>query len=399
MTMHMLILIVVLVPGLVVACYPFFIRQVLAKNLGVAGLSRGNHQSCALSVIIPCRGLEERPTENIEALLEQRFSYPAEILFCVESTDDPVVAVLEPLLRLRQDGSARLVITGAAGDDLGKMHNLMGGFAEAAGDRLVFLDSDVLLPDAAYLNRFVAGLDQPGVGLVTCYPAYRHFRNLPAAITALMINNDLLGLFGVVGAYGDLPLANGSCMAVDRQALEASGGLSVLRRQLLMDTALARNVLQAGYEVRLHGEGAPVVAGRMTMSQSKQQSRRWHMAMWRVLPRLHYFGFAWLRAGFMLGAVAWVISAPNPTLAAALAFTLTVRFLISWWLDRHHLRSGSFFRYCWLLPLVELVNGWEVLTAPLGREIDWRGRAYLVDHRGRATPRNAAGAAGKVDRP
>jgi len=396
--MMMLVLFVVLVPGLVVACYPLFIRRVLKTNERGDGPLTGDDHAASLSVIVPCRGLEDDPAGNITALLGQRFSARSEILFCVESADDPVVALLAPLLRACSDQSARLVITGAAGDDLGKMHNLMGGFAAATGERLILLDSDVRLPDTGYLDRFVAILAEPGVGLVTCYPAYRDLRNIPAAGLAFMINNDLLGLFAIVGARGDLPLANGSCLAVHREALAAAGGLTALRRQLLMDTALARNVRRAGYRVHLHDEGAPVAAGRMTMSAVRQQSRRWHLAMWRVLPRLHYFGYGWLRAGFLVGVVALVL-APSRTLAGALALTLGIRCLVAWWLDRRHLRSGSFWRYCWLLPLVELCNGWEVLTAPLAHKIDWRGRTYRVDHRGQVVAETALGPGGKGDRP
>jgi len=397
--MTMLLLFVVLVPGLIVACYPLFIRRVLAAAGRSEGYLPGDRKAPLLSIIVPVRGLENHPTNNITALLGQRFSNPAEIFFCVESIDDPVVPVLEPLLRAHPGQAAHLVITGAAGDDLGKMHNLMGGYAETAGDRLILLDSDVLLPDPGYLERFVAGLDEPGVGLVTCYPAYRDFRNIPSAIMAFMINNDLLGLFAIVGARSNLPLANGSCMAVTRAALEAAGGLTALRRQLLMDTALARNVGRAGYEIRLHDEGAPVTAGRMTISQVRQQSRRWHLAMWRVLPRLHYFGYAWLRGGFLLGVAALILMAPNLALTGALGLTLATRFLVSWWLDYRYLHSGSFFHFCWLLPLVELINGWDVLTAGLGREVGWRGRSYQVDHRGRVVPKPAASLEAKGDRP
>jgi cellulose synthase/poly-beta-1,6-N-acetylglucosamine synthase-like glycosyltransferase len=389
--MTLLLVIVVLVPGLIVASYPLFIRRKLAEVRPAAD----NQCSRSISVVVPCRGLEEKQAANIGALLGQKFAGRGEILFCVESADDPVVAVLDSLLATHQDGSARLVITGPAGRDLGKMHNLINGYAEASGDRLIFLDSDVLLPVSDYLERFATGLDAPGVGLVSCYPAYRDFRNIPGALLGFMVNNDLVGLFSLVGARGDLPVANGSCMAVNRSALEASGGLVPLRRQLLMDTALARNILKAGFKVRLHDEGAPVLAGHMTLAEACGQSRRWHMAMWRVLPRIHYIGYAWLRGGILLGLVGWFLMGMAPILAAALVFTLASRFLTAWRLDRDYLRSGSFFRYCWLLPVVELVNGWEVLTAPLGSHIDWRGRSYVLDNRGQATPGTSANAQGK----
>jgi ceramide glucosyltransferase len=395
--MILLLAIVVLVPGLVVLSYPWHIGRLLRRRPG-AGHGQENPPP-AVTVIVPCRGLEENPTGNIQALLAQEFAGEGEILFCVESSADPVVPVLVEALQGAAGARARLVITGPAGSGLGKMHNLLGGYREASGQRLVFLDSDVFLPDSRYLQRFIADLADPGVGLVTCFPAYRDCRNIPAALISLAINNDLLGLFALVGAHGPLALANGSCLAVSRRALEKTGGLEVLRRQLLMDTALAVNILQAGYRVRLFPEAAPVPAGRRGFADVFLQSRRWHVAMWRVLPRWKYLGFAWLRSAFLLGVTGCLVTGFHPAALAVTAASLLARAWTAIRLDREHLHSGSLWRYWWMLPLVDLYNGFEVLTAPLDRQVDWRGRRYRVDSRGRATPVPTAGHPGRGGQP
>jgi ceramide glucosyltransferase len=383
--MSLVTLVVVLVPAVVVGCYPLWITRLFARNRRPRPSVRRRDQPPSLSVIVPCRGLEEHSESNINSLLRQTFQASTEILFCVESPADPVVALLERLLRDRPTVPVQLVMTGEAGEHLGKMHNLLGGLSRAVGQRLVFLDSDVLLPDSDFLNRFLTGLDQPGVGLVSCFPAYRDFHSTPAAAIGLMINNDLLGMFATLGMLGPLSVANGSCLAIDRDLLDEAGGLSALRDQLLMDTALARRVLQAGYRVWLHEEAAPVRSGDMSWRQVWQQAQRWQLAMWRVLPRAVYCGFAWIRSGLLLGAMATVATGLDPAVGAAVAISLAVRLLTSAWLDQRHLHSGSFFRYVWLLPLIELMNGWGALTSPLSREATWRGRSYLIDRRGRAT--------------
>jgi ceramide glucosyltransferase len=276
-------------------------------------------------------------------------------------------------------------MTGSAGDELGKMHNLLGGLAEASGQRLVFIDSDVRLPHPRYLDRFLAGLDQPGVGLVTCYPAYQDAGGVPAAVITLTINDDLLGMFAAVAALGPLSVANGSCLALDRNVLDRAGGLTPLRHQLLMDSALARRVLSTSGDVWLHEEGAPVRVGHATWAQVRQQSRRWHLAMSRVLSPPIYLGFAWVRSGFLLGSLAFAATTFDPVVGSALAGYLAVRIAVSWWLDRRFLASGTLGRYLWLLPVIEWINGWDALTAPLERVVRWRGRIYRVDRRGRAT--------------
>ena len=74
---------------------PALIREGAARH-GEVSLP-GQRKPSLISILVPVRGLEEHPTDNITALLGQRFSIPAEIIFCVESADDPVVPVLEPL--------------------------------------------------------------------------------------------------------------------------------------------------------------------------------------------------------------------------------------------------------------------------------------------------------------
>lgn len=375
-------LIVVLVPALVVGCYPLWITRLLARNR-LRDTAGRPHAPPPVSVIVPCRGVDAGLDRNAAAVLAQVFAARCEVLFCVESADDPAVPVIERRLRGDPAGTGRLVVTGDAGSDLGKMHNLLGGLSAATGRRLVFLDSDVRLPDAGYLERFLAGLDRPGVGLVTCFPAYRNVRNLPAAYIALTINDDLLGLFAAAGMFGPLSVANGSCMAIDREILDRAGGLDALRNQLLMDSALARNVLDAGAAVRLHEEGAPVHIGRATWRQVRRQSRRWHLAMSRVLPRPVYLGFAWLRSGFLLGSLAFAATGGDRLVGGALAFSLLVRLAVAWWLERRHLHGGALARHQWLLPAIEWINGWDALTAPLDAVARWRGRVYRVDGRGR----------------
>jgi hypothetical protein len=70
----------------------------------------------------------------------------------------------------------------------------------------------------------------------------------------------------------------------------------------------------------------------------------------------------------------------------ALAAGLAVRGAVMAAVDRRYLRSRSLIRYGWLLPVVEVINGWDALTAPFAREIRWRGTRYHVNREGRATP-------------
>lgn len=337
------------------------------------------------SVIIPLRGAEENTAANIGALLSQRAASAMEFIFCVEDESDPVVPIVRTAIEssAKKAGSiggerhARVVATGPA-DGLGKMHNLLGGIAEATGDLLVFVDGDVLLDDPRYLENFAAELGRPGVGLVSCFPAYRGARNAPAAATAMTINNDLLGYFAILGAWGRLSVANGSCMAMTRDTLDGLGGLEEFRSQLLMDTALAKRIAGMDRRVHLHHRPAPVVRRDMSWQECWEQSHRWQVSMWRVLPRWKYLLFAWFRSATALTAVAAVATSFDPVVLASLGIVALSRIASAFTLNLCFVKNRSFGRFVWILPAVEVINCVSSIGAILIPRVTWRGDRYRV---------------------
>ncbi|HVQ39951.1 MAG TPA: hypothetical protein VMS31_20590, partial [Pyrinomonadaceae bacterium] len=102
-----------------------------------------------VSVIAPCRGLEEGLGENIAALYRQ--AYPAyEILFVTDEADDPALGVIEEArLNSRADPDAatpvtRCIVAGPARESGQKVHNLRAAVlkADPRTEVFVFVDSD-----------------------------------------------------------------------------------------------------------------------------------------------------------------------------------------------------------------------------------------------------------------
>lgn len=125
-----------------------------------------------VSVIAPCRGLEDGLRENIAAIFQQ--SYPAhEIVFVTDRADDPSLQVVEKIIK-NEGGSrrvsARLVIAGEAVDCGQKVHNLRVAVSEVdpRSEVLVFVDSDAR-PQSGWLRSLVAPLADEKVGAATGY--------------------------------------------------------------------------------------------------------------------------------------------------------------------------------------------------------------------------------------
>lgn len=122
------------------------------------------------TVIAPCRGLEPGLETNLAALASQE--YPAyEIVFVVDSEDDPAVPVIQMVRETA--GASSLIVAGKASDSGQKVHNLIRATGEVSdrSEVFVFVDSDAH-PSSDWLAELVsAALSSPS----GCASGYRWF--------------------------------------------------------------------------------------------------------------------------------------------------------------------------------------------------------------------------------
>jgi cellulose synthase/poly-beta-1,6-N-acetylglucosamine synthase-like glycosyltransferase len=125
-----------------------------------------------VSVIAPCRGLEDGLQENLASLFEQIYPH-YEIIFVTDQADDPSLSVVEKIIKAgagSEKVSARIVIAGRAVDGGQKVHNLRATVAEvdSRSEVLVFVDTDTR-PQAGWLQSLVAPLANEEIGATTGY--------------------------------------------------------------------------------------------------------------------------------------------------------------------------------------------------------------------------------------
>jgi len=135
-----------------------------------------SHFTPFVSVIAPCRGLEDGLRENIASLFQQ--NYPAyQLVFVTDRGEDPALGVIE---RVREEAGhaaqdprypvTHFVIAGAATDSGQKVHNLRAALLEvdARSEVLVFVDTDAR-PHREWLKSLVAPLVDERLGASTGY--------------------------------------------------------------------------------------------------------------------------------------------------------------------------------------------------------------------------------------
>ena len=125
-----------------------------------------------VSVIAPCRGLEDGLRENLSALFEQ--DYPGyEIIIVTDRADDSSLSLVEEVRTVAASSgraSSRVVIAGEATDCGQKVHNLRVAVSTVAPDSqaFVFVDTDAR-PQANWLRSLVAPLADERLGAASGY--------------------------------------------------------------------------------------------------------------------------------------------------------------------------------------------------------------------------------------
>jgi cellulose synthase/poly-beta-1,6-N-acetylglucosamine synthase-like glycosyltransferase len=150
------------------------------------------------TVVAPCRGLDQELHENLDALCDQ--TYPAfEIIFVVDSPEDPALQVIEQVRRAREHARhppMRAVVAGGAVESGQKVHNLIAAVdaADVRSEVFVFVDSDAR-PRRDWLRSLVAPLADESIGAAT---GYRWFiaSNNPASHLRAVWNASIASALG-----------------------------------------------------------------------------------------------------------------------------------------------------------------------------------------------------------
>ncbi len=120
-----------------------------------------------ITLVRPLRGLDNFVTMTLETSFA--LDYPDyEILFCAAEAQDPIVPLVEAMIKAHPGRNARLLI----GDDKistnPKLNNCVKGWSAARHEWIVMADCNVLLP-ADFLQRLLVRWDA-GTGLVCSTP-------------------------------------------------------------------------------------------------------------------------------------------------------------------------------------------------------------------------------------
>jgi len=365
---------------LAIAAIPF-IYYLIALYSAWAYFRRASHTgprgaafTPPVSNLKPIRGLDPGAYENFASFCRQ--DYPEyEIVFCVDGRDDPVLPVIEKLMRDFPQRTIRVLFGSGRVATNDKVAKLARMASEAAYEVVVMSDSDVRVePD--YLRRVVAPLADPKVGAVTCFYVPADERTFADSLQAMGMFSDFYAGILVAWQLDGVKFALGPTIATTRARLAEFGGYESLENRPADDLLVGRLIAEKGHEVELLCYTVLAVADYQSMRDLIHKRLRWivvmrHMRPWGHLGLLLTQGLPWSLAAI----------AVHPTMAVAAAYLgtyLALRFGMTWLIGSWGLKQRGLWRKMPVIPAWDALAFLIWLGSFGRRSIRWRGADYLL---------------------
>lgn len=313
-------------------------------------------------------GLEE----DLNSFLEQSYAGAIQIVFGVQSPNDPAIAVVNHLKDRHPDIDIELVVDERSYGHNAKVSNLVNMAEHARHETIVLSDSDIAVtPD--WLSKVVGALQQPGVGVVTCPYTGRDGANIWSTLAAMGTSYDFLPsvLFGTFWGMANACL--GSTIALRTSVLNQIGGFEAFRDYLADDYEIGRAVRQRGLRVAVLPLAVSHRCTEQTVGELIKHELRWSRTI-RVLRPFEHFGtLITFPLPLALAAIALLHSGIYPI--GALLLALFARIVLKSAIDRTFATVAG---PLWLLPLRDIISMAVFLLSFFGQKVAWRGARFQV---------------------
>ena len=313
-------------------------------------------------------GLEE----DLATFLAQDYAAPVQIVFGVQSVNDPAIAIVNHLKGQHPGVDIELVVDTRSYGHNAKISNLINMAERARNDIVIVSDSDISVT-ANWLSNVVGALLQPGVGAVTCPYTGLGGASAWSTLAAMGTSYDFLPsvLFGTWWGMANACL--GSTIALRRATLAQIGGFEAFRDLLADDYEIGRAVRQRGMRISV----LPLAVSHRCTEQSAvdlfRHELRWNRTI-RVLRPFEHMGTI-VTYPFPLALAALALPGGGLTGIAVLLAAVSARIVLKTAVERA-------FNTCagplWLLPIRDIISFAVFLLSFLGQQVAWRGARFQV---------------------
>lgn len=322
-----------------------------------------------VSILKPLSGIDDNLKENLRSFFEQDYAN-FELLFGVQDIDDPSIEIVNSLINIYPEVTARLIIHPRGNVLNPKVANLIGITTKARGDILIVSDSNIRAPKK-YVSLSVESLKNKDVGLVTHLIRGKGEKSLGSLLNNLQMNAYLAPSIGLSN-MNKRPFVIGKSMVVRQSEFEALGGFEGLRNVLAEDYILGRMYLAAGFKIAVGKTIIDDISSTMTIQAFWNRNARWSLIRSKLKPLV--YPLEPLTYPLITGAILSLISLTIWPLLLGLTLTIT-RDMIAWKLLRGW---EGIVKALIISPIKEILLFAIWATSPFQRTIAWRKtKVYL----------------------
>jgi ceramide glucosyltransferase len=328
-----------------------------------------------VSLLKPVHGVDFASQINFASFCTQ--NYPEyEILFCVNSMEDPAVPLLRQLARDFPQCSIRILSSAPKIGSNQKVNNLILLASEAKHEIIVQSDGDVRV-SPNYLKNVVAEFADPAVGVASCFYRGVSEPNFWAEVEAVGAASDFFAGALVANLPGRVTFALGASVATTKTWLAKIGGYEALADLLADDYEIGNRVHKAGGKVLLSREAVWTMYPAQTFKSFWEHQVRWARTVRLVRPASFFgllitHGLPWCILASALAPSAWVG-------AVFLGAYLVLRLLLAWVVGVWGLNDGVLRSRLWLVPVRDAIHFAVWLAGFTSNRVKWGGVEYAIE--------------------
>jgi ceramide glucosyltransferase len=313
-------------------------------------------------------GLEE----DLDTFLAQKYEAPIQIVFGVQSVNDPAITVVRHLQARHPGIDIELVVDERAYGHNAKISNLINMAERAKHEVIVLSDSDISVA-SDWLCKVVGALMQPGVGAVTCPYTGLAGQSAWSTLAAMGTSYDFLPsvLFGTF--WGIAHACLGSTIALRRSTLAQAGDFEAFSDYLADDYEIGRAIRQRGLRVAVMPLAVSHRCTEESASELFSHELRWSRTI-RVLRPFEHVGTL-ITYPFPLALAAIALLGGGIYAISTIFLALGARIVLKTSVER---AFGTLAGPLWLLPVRDIISMVVFLLSFFGQKVAWRGARYEV---------------------
>lgn len=268
----------------------FILRWTVIERRNAKSLRKGERVKTEeilppVSIIKPIKGLDDQLEDNVRSHYQLQYGR-YEIIFALDTEQDPALPILRRLARQNPHVPTTVVFTGHPPFGNPKVFKL-ARMADAARYPLLWAtDSDVRV-SPHMLHSLVQQYHQEGAKLI-----FSPIRGRGSETLASFIENSYLNFFvsgGIVALWqlADLPVVVGKSIFVEREALSSVGGFRCLLNYLAEDYLLGSLFLEHGIRTTLSRDWVETVNTSTRLKDVYDRLARWAQLRFRLCGALY----------------------------------------------------------------------------------------------------------------